>query len=103
MQLLIQRLDSAIAGLSLKQTRNYQMISSYDYQLISSYAERTWSKRVVLPTLYLQSHLGLQMTGALKYKESELPSQPLQKPGAKTDLAELIQMVWFGYIWLVSN
>ena len=79
------------------------MITSYDYQLISSYAERTWSKRVVLPTLYLQSHLGLQMTGALKYKESELPSQPLQKPGAKTDLAELIQMVWFGYIWLVSN
>ena len=38
------------------------------------------------------------MTGALKYKESELPSQPLQKPGAKTDLAELIQMVWSGYI-----
>ena len=68
---------------------NYQLISSYDYQLISSYAERTWSKRVVLPTLYIQSHLGLQMTGALKYKASELPSQPLQKPGAKTDLAEL--------------
>ena len=67
-----------------------------NYQLISSYAERTWSKRVVLPTLYLQSHLGLQMTGALKYKESELPSQPLQKPGAKTDLAELIQMNYLG-------
>ena len=45
---------------------NYQLISSYDYQLISSYAERTWSKRVVLPTLYLQSHLGLQMTGTKK-------------------------------------
>ena len=36
------------------------------------------------------------MTGALKYKESELPSQPLQKPGAKTDLAELIQMNYLG-------
>ena len=36
------------------------------------------------------------MTGALKYKESEFPSQPLQKPGAKTDLAELIQMNYLG-------
>ena len=79
MQLLIQRLDSAIAGLSLKQTSKLPA----DFQL----CRKTWSKRVVLPALYLQSHLGLQMTGALKYKESELPSQPLQKPGAKTDLA----------------
>ena len=60
---------------------------------------KTWSKRVVLPNLYLQSHLGLQMTGALQRKWIALSTLTEARCQDWLCWAET-QMNWSRYIWL---